>query len=823
MRRLGFGIALVTAVAAAFPAAADPPRDSLHEGNAEVFEVPDPQGLSLLVDTRRRSPSGFLYPYPPALHELSDFGAGWRARGALESGYFFVGGDETETRFTKYVERKDGFLVDGLNLELWRPESGDYAMLRAGSIGRGDQFYDLEASRAGWLRFRGSFSGVPHKYASDAMSLWNGGGSDALALPSGLSPAGNTPAALEAALASRAPGTLEVQRDRTQLGLRLRALPSLSLSAQYGLDDRKGAIPSAAGFAYPDFSSSIGGSLEVPSPVDDRTHSARASLEWAGDVFQLNLAYNASLYRNHESSLTLAQPFESFGLAPITQARLGLAPDNDWHNVRADMAVNMPLRSRVTSAISWSRSTQNQDLLAPTISSVTIGTTDLANFDSAAALSTKSAHARVDQLLVDVDLHLNPWRPLRLRGGYRFSNQDTETNYTAFNPETGDFGYVVEDGGHAAVLGEDYVGIYRPATPGSAWRYRNAPYGESRSTLDAGATLTVPWKTSFDLLLEQEDVDRDVSERPETRERRATVSLNSRALSFATARLSYKYIGRDGGEIDYGVYRRYTTASFPGYLPMFPDGDGAHNLNQLVRPSVADLEGQRWNARLVLALGDRSDLSLAARLRSDDYGSDYGLTSDRSRDLQADWTVQASPALSANVFVSLERHNRGMQSIRGFAGSANGDAGGPNFPFTSQWGVRARGDAVGWGGGLNLHPLEWLELDTRYTFLVTREDEKLAFASTSALANVDFASPIPQDLPTLRSRDHALEASLRVALRKSVALRFLYRYERSGVDDFHQTGLPTLIGRRVYLGHEDLDYEASFYGLALQVAFGSGW
>jgi hypothetical protein len=817
-------IALVSAAALLAPlAAADPPRDSLHEGNAEVFENPDPRGMSLLLDTRRRSPSGFLYPFPPELHELSDLGDGWQARGALETGYFFIGGDETETRFTKYVDRKDGLVLDGLNLELWRPETGDWAMLRAGSVGRDDQFWDLEASRAGWLRFRGSFSGVPHKYASDAVSLWNGAGGEVLTLPGGLSPAGNTPAELAAALASHATGTVEVQRDRTQLALRVRALPSLSLTAQYGLEDRKGAIPSAAGFAYPDFSSSIGGSLEVPTPIDDHTHTARAALEWGGDVAQINLSYNASLYRNQETSLTLAQPFESFGSAPITQARLALAPDNDWHNVRADMAVNMPLRSRVTSSISWSRSTQNQDLLAPTISGVTIGTTDLSNFNSAAALSTKSAHARIDQLLVDIDLHLNPWRPLRLRGGYRFSNQDNQTNYLAFNPQTGDFGYVVEDGGHAAVVGEEYVGIYRPATPGSAWRYRNIPFGESRSTLDAGATLTVPWKTSFDVLLEQEDVDRDVSERPETRERRATVSLNSRALSFATARISYKYVGRDGGDVNYGVYRNYTTASFPGYLPSFPDGDGAHNLNQLVRPNVADLQGQRINARLVFALGERSDLSLAARLRDDDYGSDYGLTSDRTGGIEADWTVQASPALSANLFVSLESHDRRMQTIRGFASSANGDAGGPNFPFSGQWGVHTRGDATGWGGGLNLHPLPWLELDTRYTFLVTREDQNLAFASTGALANVDFANPVPTSMPTLRSRDHALETSLRVALRKSVALRAFYRYERSGVDDFHQTGLPTLIGRRIYFGHEDLDYQASFYGVALQVSLGSGW
>ncbi len=824
MQRRWAGLALAVTLGA-LPASADPPRDSLHEGNAEVWQVPDPRGMSLLLESRRRTPSGFLYPYPPAPYELSDLGGGWRARGALESGYFFTGGDETETRYTRYSDRSDGFFVNGLNLELWRPETGDWAMLRAGSLGRDDQFYDLEASRAGWLRFRGSFSGVPHKYASDAVSLWAGGGTDVLTLPAPLSPAGNTPAALQAALDSRSRGTVAVERERTKLELRVRALPALALVASYGLDARNGAIPTAAGFAYPDFGSSIGGALEVPAPVDDQTHSARAALEWASDLAQFSLAYNASLYRNSDSALTLAQPFESFGIAPITQARLALPPDNDWHNVRADLGVNMPLRSRLTTAISWSRATQDDDLLAPTISGVTIGATDLLNWNGAGALSTKSAHARVDQLLIDLDVHLNPWRPLRLRGGYRFTNQETETDYVALNPTTGEFGYIVEDGGHAAILGETYLGVYQPAAGGSKWRYRSTPWGESHETIDLGATLTAPWRTSLDLLLEQEDVEREVSERPETRERRATVSLNSRALSFATARLSYKYIGRDGGEVDYDVFRRFTTASFPTYVEA-PGGDYAHGLNQLVRPALADLEGQRIQGRFVFALGDFSDVSLVARLRSDDYGSDYGLTSDRTRGLEADWTVQASPALSANVFVSFDQHDRRMQNIRGFAtfvDNDNGDAGGPNYSLTNQWGVRARGDATAWGGGLRLAPLRWLELDTRYTFLVTREKENQSFASTGAIPVIDFASAIPDALPTLRSRDHMLETSLRVSLRESLALRVYYRYERSSVDDFHQTGLPTLIGRRIYLGHEDSDYEASFYGVALQVSFGSGW
>src|SRR4029453_2646633 len=204
------------------------------------------------------------------------------------------------------------------------------------------------------------------------------------------------------------------------------------------------------------------------------------------------------------------------------------------------------------------------------------------------ALSEQTAHARVDQTLVDIDLYVNPWRPLKLRGGVRWLDRKTNTDYIARNPQTAQYGYIVEDAGWAAVTGEPYLGIYQPAFPGSSWRWRNMPFGESRLTWDLGATLQIPWSTSFDVLLKQDDVDRDVSERTENTERSVTASLNSRALSFATTRISYTYLTRDGNEIDYSQYSQYETSSFPGFTPQFPDGEPPWNLQQMVRANVAD-------------------------------------------------------------------------------------------------------------------------------------------------------------------------------------------------------------------------------------------
>lgn len=801
-------------VAIATPARAEPPRDSLHQGMAEIFATPDERGMTLLRETRRRSPSGLLYPYPISPPELDELG-GWRVRGALSLGALFDGGDEDETRFESYAERDDAFLLDQLNLEVQKPETGDYAVLRAGSVGRDDAFYDLAAGRPGWLRLRASQSGVPHRYASDAISLHDGVGGEQLTLPAGIVPGVSTEADVAAALAARGEGRLEVQRNRSQASLRLRLRPDLALVGSYGLEARHGEIPSGVGFAFPEFNSFTGGMLEIAAPVDDRTHAVSAGLEWGGERAQANLAYQGSLYRNREHALEIEQPF----LAD-SDARLALAPDNQWHDVRADLGVALPLRGRLKSTVSWSTGRQDESLLPPTINSANIGGIDLSQWSSAAALSERTADASVDHLLVDVDVYASPWRPLRLRAGFRHSDQETDTDYTALNPQTGEYGYIVEDGGQAVV---GAAGVYQPAVPGSSWRYRSIPFGATRRTYELGATYAAPLRSSLDLRLAHDDVARDVSERRATRERKVEATLGTRALSFATPRLGFAYRTRDGGRVGYDAYAPYYTESLPGFLPTFAGGEPAHNLADMVRPDLADVRGQRWNARVNFALGERSDLVLSARLRSDDYGPDFGLVRERTRDVAVEWSVQPSPRLSAYTFLSAERHARDMASIRGFATSPDASAGGANFRLENSWRVHARGSAVGWGGGLTARLLRSVELDSSYAFLVTR-DELDTDTGGGISAPVNAPTPVPRRLPELRSRDHVAQTSLRLELRSDLALRLFYRYERSSVDDYHQTGLPTLTPtpaapRRVFLGHEDRDYEVSLYGIAAEVRF----
>ena len=76
---------------------------------------------------------------------------------------------------------------------------------------------------------------------------------------------------------------------------------------------------------------------------------------------------------------------------------------------------------------------------------------DLADWNTTAALSRDHASLATDTLLVDAVIHTRPWRALQLKGRFRYYEQDSDNRYTAFNPATAEFGYIVEDGGQGAL------------------------------------------------------------------------------------------------------------------------------------------------------------------------------------------------------------------------------------------------------------------------------------------------------------------------------------------------------------------------------------
>ena len=769
----------------------------------------EPRGMSWIRDSRRRTPTGFLYPYPLEPLTLNDLGGGWQGGGSLSIGGVTTAGDDSETRFHDYADWGSTLLVDSFRATFLQPERGLFLEARGGAVGRDDQFYAGEFSWLGRFRLRTHYSGVPRSYARDAKTLYQGLGNENLRLRAGLTPGANDDPTLVMALSDPAlrRSRLEVQRNDGSVQADAWLRPDTRLFARYEVREREGERPFGGSWLYATGFAQAR-AAETIEPIDDLTHDFSVGAQYAKPNVQANLTYTGSLYRNHHEKLVWDNPFALSGdpTGIIERGRFALAPDNDWHNVKADVALSIPLDGRATATASWSRMEQDGDLLPPTVNSGILNGLDLDQWNTEAALNRSGANARTETLLLRGDVRIRPWKPLRLRAQVRYFDRKNDTTYTAFNPQTGDFGYVTEDGALAAFpipLRHQF-----PSNPAAEdFRYRSTPYGYDKLEVEGRADARLHRKTNLGLRYAWERRHYDHRERDETIEHRVRAELSSRNLERATVRVSYEYADRSGDDYEPFPYSRYYISSLDGYNgPLRP-----FTLGSLQKYDLASRRSHRADLRVNLLLRDDMDLALTGQIRSDDYGANYGLQDDRTGSVSLEWGWQPSADVNVHALGSLERGDRKIRNID--------DPGGGTFPSENAWELESERTSAFAGAGFEVRVLERVTIESTYRFTYTRERLDYDFAGASALGS---------RFPTLNRRDHSILSALRFAVTEHVGLRVFYMFERGEVDDFQQDGLrdPTLLtgipgtgAGTLFLGHVDHDYSAHVIGGTVQLKY----
>src|SRR5690606_17055016 len=93
--------------------------------------------------------------------------------------------DERNTNWLRYDNWDDGVLAR-LELSLMRPGDGSYFDLRASHINGDNQYLKLNAGRVGHYRIEAYARSQVNVTSGTAKSIWDGVGSDYLALKPGL-------------------------------------------------------------------------------------------------------------------------------------------------------------------------------------------------------------------------------------------------------------------------------------------------------------------------------------------------------------------------------------------------------------------------------------------------------------------------------------------------------------------------------------------------------------------------------------------------------------------------------------------------------------
>ena len=649
--------------------------NAMNPAGVDTTRARDPDGKGETAHSR--SPTGLLNAEPWALRPPTT-AAGWLLRGQVEAGLLSVSGDRTAARFGEYKSLKNGLYLNNFQLGAEKPDASLYIDVLGGGLGRDDAYLGVTAGRYNSWRLKTHYNETEHLFTSTYRNLWSGTGTPRLTLnnlPAGpLAPAtaASTDIAIGAAALATPYSNLSVSRRKGGLRLDLTLPADWTLFAAFGSEQRKGARP----FGLVSAGGGGTGGVEIPETIDYDTHDVALGLQWASARTSLNLQASASMFRNNAGTMTVDNPMflaAANGVARFPQAVYDLYPDNDFFNLKAELAHSMPelWRARFTGVLSASSSRQNDALIPPTpYTGLTVNGIAGGAWDTTASLSKTHSGAQIDSRLADLGMSLNPDNALQLKGKWRHYATTNDTEYWACNPLTGQWGRVTNDGSAAVFAVPNAAAGNNPAgTPATAYavaqcnmaavqalkltpsagnvNIRNVPYDHTQDNLSLAADWQVARGQNLSLALERERIDRSHRERATTDEDRIKLGYVLRSLEQGSLRVSLEQARRRGSTYVSDPYDEFYSASMG---PM-PTATGTNmtswiHVNDLHRKfDLADRDQSTLNLRFNHALRPDLDLALHAQVKRQDYpGVAYGRNgSQRQNSMGLDINWQPSP------------------------------------------------------------------------------------------------------------------------------------------------------------------------------------
>lgn len=474
------------------------------------------------------APSGLRNLVAPAYPTPQVGLSGWSTNYSLEAGFWGGDANQSNPLFRQYRDWHNGPALNWFGFSAEKPADALYVDFHGSDVGRKDQFYGLEFGKYNVVKIKAFVDQIPHDLGSGT-TYFQGAGSTYLSLPSSLTPAGSSLAAVDAAAKAGTPWNFEVQRNRAGLRSDWTLSQAWKAHAAYTYEQRSGSRPMGGSVFFPlplAPGVTAGGTSEIIEPIAYRTHDIDTGIQYAQGLTQFNLSASVSLFRNANGSLTWQNPFNVGSLgapnpydANLQLGQMALAPDNQAYNLKAEYTRSLPewRNAQFDASVAFGRMTQNADLLAPSVNTGTGGnapyTWNNADWNTTAALSRKTSEARIDTRLVNLQLSAPVLDRLTLRANARYHETLNHTAYTAYNPITGQYGYLSEGGGQGTVVpGES--GIAVPGGP--TVQYRSIPFDGSQQNLTLDADYRLAPKIAITGSYERENDLRHYRERART-------------------------------------------------------------------------------------------------------------------------------------------------------------------------------------------------------------------------------------------------------------------------------------------------------------------
>ena len=277
--------------------------------------------------------------------------------GSVEVGVGSVSDKSAEFGQYNGLHDKGGYFIGDASVRS-RGEDGSYWNIDASDLGLKTRSIDVEGGKQGSYKLRLNYDETPHRIWDGALTPFAGSGGSMLSLPTGF--AADTTGAMPLA------GTMNqvdlyTQRNRLGVGASWTPTRQWEYAVNVRHETREGNILRTGGAFFVN-------TTQLVEPVDYVTDQVDASASYAGQNFQLKLAYYGSTFKNANSALNFSNPYATPGfLATFPGAaagQLALAPDNQFHQVSASGGYRFSDKTRLSGDIAVGRMTQDESLLA---------------------------------------------------------------------------------------------------------------------------------------------------------------------------------------------------------------------------------------------------------------------------------------------------------------------------------------------------------------------------------------------------------------------------------------------------------------------------
>lgn len=605
----------------------------------------------------------------------------------------------------------------------------------------------VEAGSYGLFRIRGSFERIGHQFAHDAPSVYGGIGTGTLTLPDGLQAtmqASATPfraGILDAAVDAADLVDLGLRRDRVRAGAEVVALDPFTLAVEFAGERRKGARPYGTLFGSPGSNDVV----EIAEPIDHDTVHLGLRAGYAGKLPGVGIPLAAGLSFAHAGFTNRIESVAYDNLFTLTDSRTGgaavgrsaLAPSNTANTWGASLSATLPHAIGLSGRVSLATFDQDAILLPATTN---------ATWHPVLPLPRATAEARVATALYAGAVTFRPVPRVSWRLGYAQRERDNRTE--GFLPTR----IAVTDTTTRTGTESEYVSF-------------------TEHTLEGEQRLDLGHATDLITAYEHEDTSFRHGSASRLVQNRFTVAVDTRALSWISARVSAEHAARESNYADYTK----ADAEIP-WMRKF---------------HAADRDQDRLAVMATLSALEDVAISLQHTEGLDTYPhSFFGLQRDRRRASTVDATWEPDATVSVSTFYTHETsvlHQRSRQWSSNGAGDPYSKAPGTEDPSNWDLDNTTLVHTIGLTSALQLVPDRlFLQLDGTATLARGRVDFASAVGVTPiADANAFIPPPI---LSSDESRSVTAAASASYRFTPALVGTLGYRYDVWKFDDFLSLG-----------------------------------